>query len=68
MSETTKTSEEQWMEKIDSMSHMEMATLYRFAPSGHPIFSTSGELFDHFMKRFNELGGMSPEISKRIGW
>jgi hypothetical protein len=46
------------------MSQEEMARLWRFAPSGHPVFSNDLPLFG----RFEELGGMTPEISKKIGW
>lgn len=51
------------------MSQIEMARLWRFAPSGHPIFSTLNDpLFQIFEERFQELGGMTPKISKAIGW
>ena len=53
---------------INSMTQMEMATLYRFAPSGHPYFDSSLPLSEHFMNRFKELGGMTTAISKQIGW
>jgi len=54
--------------KINSMSQLEMASLWRFAPSGHPYFDSTLPLYDIFKKRFNELGGMTTEISKQIGW
>ena len=54
--------------KIDKMSREGMARLWRFAPSGHPYFVSGTELWEHFSKRFMELGSMSPEISKKIGW
>lgn len=59
---------EEWEKKIDNMSHEELARLRRFAPSGHPVFNTDYPLYEYFEKRFNELGGMTPEISKKIGW
>ena len=52
---------------IDGMTQIGMARLYRFAPAGYRYFQR-GELNDYFMKRFNKLGGMPPEISKIIGW
>jgi len=58
----------EWKETIDGMSHREMARLWRFAPSGHPIFRRDLPLFKYFDKRFNDAGGMTPEISKSIGW
>ena len=60
---------EDWIERIKQMSQIEMARLWRFAPSGHPIFSTLNDpLFQIFEERFQELGGMTPKISKAIGW
>lgn len=53
---------------IDSMSQEEMARLWRFAPTGHPYFDRRLPLFEYFEKRFKELGGFSPTISKKIGW
>ena len=54
--------------KINQMSQTEMAKLWRFAPSGHPYFNSSLPYFKIFDKRFKELGGFTPEISKAIGW
>ncbi len=58
----------EWEVKIDAMSQMEMARLRRFAPSGHPVFDITYTLNDRFEKRFQEIGGMTPAISKAIGW
>lgn len=55
-------------EKIDQMSREAMCRLWRFAPAGHPYFVIGTELQEHFDKRFKELGGFSPAISKKIGW
>ncbi len=55
-------------EKIDKLSRLKMATLYRFAPAGHPYFDSTNPVSDYFNKRFSELGGFSPKISKEIGW
>ena len=54
--------------KMNQMSHVEMARLWRFAPSEHPYFDSSMPYFKIFNKRFKELGGFTPEISKAIGW
>ena len=51
--------------KIDAMTQEELARLHRFAPSGHPYFDKRLPLYGHFKKRFK---GMTPEISKHIGW
>ena len=59
--------EQDTMDRIHDISHVEMARLWRFAPSGHPYFDTSLPYFEVFKKRFDELGGFTPEISKQIG-
>lgn len=59
---------QEFIDRINKMSHYEMAKLWRFAPSGHPYFDTTLPYFAVFKKRFTELGGMTPEISKAIGW
>lgn len=58
--------DEETKNKIDVMTQLEMATLWRRAPSGHPYFQ--GETGDYFKKKFDEKGGFTPEISKKIGW
>lgn len=58
----------EWEDRIDKMSHSEMASLRRFAPIGHPVFSKRLPLYERFEKRFKELGGMTPAVSKQIGW
>jgi hypothetical protein len=57
-----------WKEEIDRLSHIEMARLWRFAPSGHPYFIAGRKESEYFATRFKELGGMTPAISKQIGW
>ena len=57
---------EHWSKKIETMSHEDLAKLYRFAPSGHIVFSDT-RLHEQFVKRFYKLfGGMTSEMSKRI--
>ncbi len=64
----TKEEIEQHVETINGMSHLEMAGLWRNAESGHPYFDNRLPLFEVFKKRFMELGGMTPGVSKAIGW
>jgi len=46
-----------------------MASLWRFSPSGHPYFDKrNGDLSKYFSAKFKERGGMTPEISKQLGW
>tara|TARA_R100001480_G_scaffold154611_2_gene160487 strand:+ start:549 stop:842 length:294 start_codon:yes stop_codon:yes gene_type:complete len=63
------TSAEQFeIEIIESMSHEEMCKLWRSAPSGHIYFDSSKPYAEIFSKRlFEHFGGITPEISKRIG-
>jgi hypothetical protein len=51
---------------ISKMSQLKMARLWRHAPSGHIYFNTSLPYFKIFEKRFKELGGFTPAISKEI--
>ena len=53
---------------IDNMTQLEMARLWRFAPAGHIYFRSDLPLYEYFKKRFDDLGGMTPGISKAIGW
>jgi hypothetical protein len=57
---------EEMKQRIDAMTREEMAHHWRFAPSGDPMFQ--GDTGEYFSKRFKELGGFSPAISKNIGW
>lgn len=59
---------EEHKEMIDNMGHYEMAYMVRFAPTGHPFFISGTETSEYFYKKFNKFGGMTTEISKRIGW
>jgi len=58
----------EWEDQIDAMSQIEMARLLRFAKVGHPVFNSTLPLYKRFTERFKELGGMTPQISKQIGW
>lgn len=51
---------------IDALSREQMARIWRFSPLGEfPYLDKAG---DYFKQRFEELGGWSPELSKKIGW
>jgi len=54
--------------KINSLSHRAMAKMWRFHPSGHPYFDSKLPYYKIFEARFQSLGGMTPELSKEIGW
>lgn len=68
MSNLTKEQIEKYMEEINTMTHRDMASLWRFAPVSHPFFDRTYPLYEAFSKRFVEFGGFTPEISKSIGW
>ena len=57
-----------WKKTIDEMSHEELAALHRFAPAGHPVFNINFPISGYFEDRFKELGGMTPEVSRKIGY
>lgn len=54
--------------RINSMTQADMARLQRFAPAGHRFFVSGSVLLEAFNVRFAALGGMTPGISKNIGW
>ena len=64
----TEFTEEQIENEINGLSRYDMCWLVRFAPVGHKYFDMSKPYWKYFDKRFKELGGFSPEISKSIGW
>jgi len=58
-----------WVRKLFKMDQVTMARLYRFSPPGHPVFdSNNNPLYEIFKMRFAKLGGLTPSISKEIGW
>jgi len=59
---------QRYKKEIDSMTQVEMARRYRYSKVGDALFTSHGCLYDYFMARFKSLGGMTPEISKQIGW
>jgi hypothetical protein len=57
----------EWRAELSRMTQMELAELRRFAPAGHIVF-TNDALTEYFNKCFEAKGGMTPDISKAIGW
>jgi len=57
---------EEMKQRIDAMSQFEMARTWRFAPVGDPLLQ--GEAGKYFTESFQKKGGMTPEISKSLGW
>ena len=59
--------EQKTIDHINQMSQKSMASLWRNAQAGHPYFDNSKPYFEIFDKRFKELGGFTPAISKALG-
>jgi len=54
------------MAEVDKASRDELAKWYRFLPSGGT--GEQQRVQDRIAERFKELGGMTPELSKKIGF
>lgn len=69
VSEDYKKMEQETIDKINTMEHLDMCALWRQAPAGHPYFDTTKPYHKVFRKRlFDHFGGFTPKISKSIGW
>lgn len=68
MEELTEAQKQDWRDKIDKMNQATMAQMQRYAPVGHPVFDNRSGLYPYFRERFEKLGGMTPGVSKAIGW
>ena len=51
-------------QKIDSMTHEQLAWVWRFTPLGDDIMC--GAAGDYLRKKFEEKGGMTVTISKKL--
>ena len=68
---TTYTDDQQrkMVRDIGDLTQIDCARLQRFAPLGHPYFRSDLPMVTKsFSARFKAVGGMTPEISKLIGW
>lgn len=61
----TKKEIQNYKDKIDNMSQLEMARLWRLAPAGSVYFDASQPIYEYFQSKFK---GFTPKISKTIGW
>ena len=68
MAQADEQTDAQIAETINKMTHRAMATLWRNAPSGHPYFDSTKPHYVVFKARYDAFGGMTPELSKSIGW
>jgi hypothetical protein len=51
---------------VAKADHVTVARWYRFLPS--PRNTEEAEVMDLLIARLADLGGMTPEVSKKIGW
>jgi len=58
---------DQHMNKIKTLTHDELARIWRFASSEHPYLQNRN-LFLLFKKRFDNFGGMTVSMSKKLDW
>ena len=54
------------MEQVEKATREQLARWYRFLPSGDT--KEQQKIQDRIAERFKELGGMTPELSKKIGF
>ena len=54
------------LEHVEAASREQLACWYRFLPSAET--SERLEVQEREIKRFDDMGGFTPELSKRIGW
>lgn len=52
--------------QVEDASHLELARFHRFLKS--PMNESEQAILSLVSARFKELGGMTPKISKAIGW
>ena len=54
------------MKDVEKADREQICRWWRFLPS--PRTDEEVEIMNRIADRFDELGGFTPEISKRIGW
>ena len=66
------------LEQVNSAKHVQLGYWYRFLPSPgtsainkanfNVLLNKQALIMNRIVERFKELGGMTSEISKKIGW
>jgi hypothetical protein len=54
------------MDQVEKASRERLAKWYRFLPSGQT--KEQQQIMDRIAERFKQPGGMTPELSKKIGF
>ena len=59
-----------YLEWIEGMTHEQMAYKLRYGSPSHPIFKQRDRpvVYQAFKDKFERLGGMTPELSERLGY
>jgi hypothetical protein len=53
------------VEEVETANKEQLARWYRFLPSGEP--ASEQKIMTRIAERFEKLGGMTPQLSKKIG-
>lgn len=53
------------VQEVEKADRTQICRWYRFIPS--PITNAQAEILKNIVRKFKELGGMTPAISKEIG-
>ena len=54
------------IEEVDNASREQLAIWFRYLPIGRN--EQELEIVNRITERFNESGGWTPKLSKRVGW
>lgn len=54
------------LEEVEKATHEQLARWYRFLPSGET--TEQQKIMERIEKRFKQMGGMTPEMSDKIGF
>jgi len=56
------------IEEVEAASHEQLAKWYRFLVNDEPSDKERKRVMKRLSERIHELGGMTPELSNKIGW
>ena len=54
------------MDEVEAADHEQLCRWYRFLPAG--VTPEEPPIMNRLVERFHEFGGMTPAISKALGW
>ena len=56
------------LEAVEKANRFTICGWYRYLPSPNSKTEDQKKVMDRICERFKELGGFTPEISKKLGW